>query len=38
MPQQDGTGPVEQENYQYMAIFGGIFFHFFPETAHHGPN
>jgi len=38
MPQRDGAGLVEYENYQYMVIFSGISFHFFPETAHHDPN
>ena len=38
MPQQADTGPVEALYFQYMVNFGGISFHFFPETAHHGPN
>jgi len=38
MPQQADTGPVEVGYFQYMAIFNGISFHFFPETAHHSPN
>ena len=36
MPQQADTGPVEVGYFQYMAIFNGISFHFFPEIAHHG--